>query len=186
MPDEEKKIDYYGTVLAQLRAKRDQLDAAIGAIEALGGVADGTSLAPVTQSPGNRGGSGEIASDAFFGMSVLDATEKLLGVVKKPQSANAIANALEKGGLVHQSGNFTATVYTTLRRAEERGDRVTKVQKNWGLANWYPNRPRTREEPAQSKKAKKKAKKPTAAKVMKPVEVVPTPEASASGAQIAS
>lgn len=174
MADDRQALDVE-PVLAQLRAKRDQLDAAIQAIEALTGeVTAGSGIVP--PSLGGRGIPADvhsIPSDAFFGMSVLDATEKFLNIAKKPQSANAIAAALEKGGLIHQSGNFVATVYTTLRRAEERGDRVIHVQKNWGLANWYPNRPRKTEEPP--KKARK-AKRPAGQRP----KAVPTPKPEGS------
>jgi hypothetical protein len=167
MADEERP-DYYGQVLADLIAKRDQLNIAIAAIEALVGAGGpGSPGTPVVADilVGRRQDSSQgIASDAFFNMSVMDATEKLLKIVKKPQSANAIAKALEDGGLIHQSGNFVATVYTTLRRAAERGDRVTQVQKNWGLAEWYPGRPRNRDDGGHKKQRKAKRPKPAAAR----------------------
>jgi hypothetical protein len=191
---EEERPDYYGQVLADLVAKRDQLNIAIAAIEALIG-AGGPGGSPTTPATSDilggrrQDASQGIASDAFFNMSVMDATEKLLKIVKKPQSANAIAKALEDGGLIHQSGNFVATVYTTLRRAAERGDRVTQVQKNWGLAEWYPGRPRSRDDggPKKQKKAKRPkpaAAKPKAAKESKP-ETASAKEPSSSPAPMA-
>jgi hypothetical protein len=79
------------------------------------------------------------------------AAAKYLGIMKKPQSLTDVSSAFERGGLIHQSKNFITTVYTTLRRAEDRGDRVRRFHKNWALASWYPNRPRALDEAAQPK-----------------------------------
>ena len=124
----------YTAVLADLKARRDKLDAAIRAIEEI--VQGGDVAAAPT------GGNGEIASDAFFQMTVLDAAKKSLGMAKRPRGATAIAEALEQGGLTHRSKSLASTVYTTLKREDDRGGDVMKVGKEWGLAEWYPARPR--------------------------------------------
>jgi len=53
-----------------------------------------------------------------------------------------IADALVRGGITHQSSNFANTMYTTLKREDDRGGNIIKVGKNWGLASWYPGRVR--------------------------------------------
>lgn len=157
---DKKQSDHYAAVLADLRARRAELEIAIIAIEKAMGAAP-SNVAPGVLGggiPARSSGDQTIRPDEFFNMSILDATEKYLNIVKKPQSLNAIVAALTNGGFIHQSKNFGATVFTTLRRAEDRGDRVLRVQKNWGLTGWYPNRPRPMKEELASKKAKKKRK----------------------------
>lgn len=62
---------------------------------------------------------------------------------------------------MHQSKNFGATVFTTLRRAEDRGDRVMRFQTQWALAAWYPNRPRpVKDERPKRGKSRKAVKRP--------------------------
>ncbi len=163
-----KQPDHYAAVLADLRAKRAALDITIRELEQQSGVAPSASSTPLIESTGSQrlpSDGQAIRPDEFFGMNVLDATEKYLNIMKKPQSLGSISNALSQGGLIHQSKNFPATVFTTLRRAEDRSDRVVRFQKQWALASWYPNRPRpVKEEKPKAKKAKKAAKTPKAAK----------------------
>lgn len=120
----------YAAVLADLRARREKLDIAIRAIEEIATLG-GADLSAT---------SGTIRPDSFFGMQVLDAAIKYLKMAKAPKPASDIANALEMGGLTHQSKNFASTVYTTLSRDEDRGGEMVKVGQNWGLAEWYPGR----------------------------------------------
>lgn len=175
---EEKQADYYGAVLADLRAKRSELDAAIAAIERLSGAAP-SSGAPIDLAQPRAGDQGLLRSDAFFNMSILDATQKYLNFMKKPQSLMSVAKALEEHGMIHTSKAWPATVFTTLRRAEERGDRVLRVQKNWALAEWYPNRPKK----ANGAKPTKKRGKASRAKgkVQKIIEVPSAPAGPPSG-----
>lgn len=119
----------YEAVLADLKAKRDQIDAAIAAIEAISGIAVGSA---------RPGGAVAIEGDTFFGMTALEAAIKYLGMVKKVQSPTEIAEALEAGGMTHSSQNLANTLYTTLSRSASHNGPVVKVGKNWGLAEWYP------------------------------------------------
>jgi len=125
-----KDIDY-GAVLADLEQRRAELDAAISAIRQITGQAVATSTSPASLS--------DIPSDAFFGLSILAGAKKYLGMTKRPRKAPDIAAALERGGYLNKSRNFTATVYTTLRRAEDRGGGIVQMpDKAWGLTIWYP------------------------------------------------
>lgn len=79
-----------------------------------------------------------IPSDAFFGMSLVDATKKYLGILKKPQGTKAIVDALERGRLQHSSKSLYSTLFTVLtRRASKDGD-IVKIGLEWGLTEWYP------------------------------------------------
>ncbi len=138
MASEKPQINYKD-VLADLKARRIALDAAIAAIEqmnssgSVGAISEGTTIDYI----------GELPSDAFFGMSVPSATKKFLTMKKKPQSTQEIADALEAGGLTHSSENFTNTVSTSLHRLKKDEEGVVRVSRGkWGLMEWYPGRKR--------------------------------------------
>lgn len=131
----------YGAVLADLKQRREQLDATIATIEQLAGTG---ALAGGQESSGN----GEIRSDSFFKMTIPNAAKKYLRIKKQPQLAPEIARALEQGGYTHQSSDFTQTVATTLLRIWERNGTIVKLpDKRWGLGEWYgtPKPRRTKE-----------------------------------------
>ncbi len=137
----------YEAVLADLRAKRASLDDAITAIEKvqrLGATTSGDGItAAKTIDPSS------IPDDAFFGLSIVEAAKKYLGLVKKKQTIKEIADALDRGGLPHTSSDFVATVATMLRRAND--PELAKVGRgDWGLATWYGNR-RPKQEPVAKK-----------------------------------
>src|SRR5205823_1703028 len=72
-----------------------------------------------------------IPSDAFFGMTIVDAAIKFLRMVgRRPQSTNAIIEAFQRGAL---KGKNYGTVYGVLnRRAKIEGD-IVNVHGDWGL-----------------------------------------------------
>lgn len=78
----------------------------------------------------------DIRSDAFFKLTIADATVKYLRkwADRRPQSVNTIIDALARGGM---KGKGYQTVYKTLvRRSKEKGD-VVNVHGDWGLQEWY-------------------------------------------------
>ncbi|HET6842156.1 MAG TPA: hypothetical protein VFK06_10810 [Candidatus Angelobacter sp.] len=77
---------------------------------------------------------GEIPDAIFFEMSVPDAAEKYLGMVKKEKTTNEIADALLRGGLKSAAKNFPSMVNTILSR----DSRFVKINGQWGLNAWYP------------------------------------------------
>ncbi|MGQ7790793.1 HTH domain-containing protein [Faunimonas sp. B44] len=138
MSAESTGSDPYEVVLADLRSKKDQIEQAIRAIEALRGVApsqrrqDEITSAPVSDldSPG-----------AFLGMSIADAAKKLLAARRQPLRNPDIAAAFKRGGLVLNSKDPVNTVGSVLtRRAHDIGDIVKVDRGTWGLKEWYPNR----------------------------------------------
>jgi len=104
-------IDYQA-VLADLEAKRGQLDAAIAGIKAmLSGVAAENGMASPDGEPGAaivlpapkaRPATGPLSqiieNDTFFGMSTAAAVRKFLAMTKRPQSPRVIADSLHRGG----------------------------------------------------------------------------------------
>ena len=156
------EIDY-SAVLADLKKRRDDLDKAIAGIEQLIGLPassapDANSAETVDGDKVGKGvriplrgtvkaadsplpSSGPIPSDAFFGMSIAQATQKFLTMRKKPATAPEIAEALEQGGLPHQSSRLPNTVNSVLTRNSVGAAPIfAKVKRGtWGLRAWYPN-----------------------------------------------
>lgn len=134
MSTESKDFDPYAVVLADLRAKREQIDQAIQAIEGIRGA-----LAPPAQSPAQ----GSLADEpgAFLGMSISEATRKLLLARKKALTNTEIAAGLQAGGLVLNPNDPINTVGSVLtRRFNQTGDIVRVDRGTWGLKEWYPGR----------------------------------------------
>ncbi len=154
----DQPIDYQ-SVLADLRAKRAALDAAIASMEAFvtGMPSNGSSAAVGT----GRGDPQTIEGDTFFGLSIVDAAKKYLGMVKKPQSVRDIAQALEKGGLTHSSSDFTSTLSTVLSRRDKNVGDIVKVKREWGLVEWYPGFRRGRGTKGQEKQEEQGQEDPT-------------------------
>lgn len=133
----------YENVLADLRAKRDKLNAAIAGIETMLGIVP--TDAPKGDAGANDRGQQEVRFDTFFGLSIPDAVRKLLNMRKRALPTQEIASALETGGLKHQSGAFANTVGSVLNRIDKAGGDIVKVGRaQWGLASWYPNMKRKR------------------------------------------
>jgi hypothetical protein len=141
MPDNELQVDYQ-TVLADLRAKRDELNTAIAAIERLTGISSSQSAAAPNS---NNALSAEVRPDSFFGLSIPDGARKFLKMSKAPKSSKEIADALDKGGLTHSSADFVNTVGSILNRADKNGGDIVRVARGqYGLAEWYPGMKRKR------------------------------------------
>jgi len=125
----------YEVVLTWLRAKHAAVEKAIAGIEELRGLEAATDGGAPTRTLTSGMESGNVASDAFFSLNIADAARKYLTMVKKPQSAQQIADALKQGGFHTTSKNFTVTVYSVLARQED----LTRVKRGqWALIAWYP------------------------------------------------
>jgi hypothetical protein len=133
----------YDLVIADLEAKRAQIDQAIEMMKRLKETMSGisTAVAGVTASvPAPSNGQqpfdiARIASDAFFGLSIGDAAVKFLKMVnRKPQNTKKIIEAFERGGL---KGKTYASVYGVLNRRQDQEKDVVNVHGDWGLKSWY-------------------------------------------------
>jgi hypothetical protein len=137
MSSESKDFDHYAIVLADLKAKRRQIDQAIAAIEAL------HTNTPIKQVMGNATdpvGENDSQND-FLGMSISEATKKLLKTRRKQMTNSEILAALQAGGLVMTSADPLNTVGAIItRRYKEVGDIVKVARGTWGLKEWYPGR----------------------------------------------
>jgi DNA-directed RNA polymerase delta subunit len=133
--------DPYEVVLADLRARKAQIEQAISAIEAIrGGAPTGSSFSGA--SAAQQSTNSDIDSPgAFLGMSIVDAAKKLLAAKRQPLRNPDIAAAFKRGGLAMNSKDAVNTIGSVLtRRANEVGDLVKVDRGTWGLKEWYPNR----------------------------------------------
>jgi hypothetical protein len=112
------------------------IEQAIVAVEGFiaSGLAD--SIGPTASTP--KGAAIEV--DTFIGCNILQAAEKYLQMTGKPaKTTEQIAKALNQGGLTVSEGSIS----TILRRSDNGENPVTRVGRSlWGLASWYPGRPR--------------------------------------------
>lgn len=137
MSDQPQGIDPYDAVLADLKAKRDQIDHAILVLEGLrGGVSLPGLVQPQTGPDADVDGPG-----AFLGMTIPDAAKKLLNARKRALGNADIVAAFKAGGLEMRSVDPLNTIGSVLtRRFNTVGDIVRVGRGVWGLAEWYPNR----------------------------------------------
>lgn len=133
----------YAEVLADLEARRADLDRAIVVIRGLMGQPPPSSAASPETVPGGSGAAGadpqEVRSDSFFGMSIPAASKKYLMMMKNKQSTRQIADALRQGGVHSTSKKFPQMVYNILNRNH---DDFVRVGADWALRGWYPHMPK--------------------------------------------
>ena len=136
------KADPYAIVLADLRAQRDRIDTAIAALEGLRGSA-GSHVKPTaagTVEPPDMIG-GVISDGLLLGMSIADATIKVLSVRKRKMTTPEVLADLKAGGLALSSKDPGNVVNSVLyRRFQSVGDIVRVERGTWGLKSWYPGR----------------------------------------------
>ncbi len=86
--------EHYAAVLADLEARKAQIESAIAAIKMIAAQGGGTSP--------DGGGSTAVGPSAFLSMSIPDATKKYLSSVKQKKSTQEIIDALTAGGLPNE------------------------------------------------------------------------------------
>jgi len=162
--ENEVKIEY-GTILADLEAKRSVLDAAISSLRAAMaagalGATEGTSyvnLAATVVNPSIH--NGEVPAGAFLGKSIAEAAKLYLSIVKSKQTTREIADALLKGGMETTSSNFEGIVHAGLNRERKASGELVRVGKAWALTQWYPSGIRTQAKRTVKKSRRSKAKR---------------------------
>jgi hypothetical protein len=118
----------YKTVLADLIARRDKLDAAISAIQEFVGNGTPTPSAPIKSTV--------TVSREYRGMTIADAAIKFLKTAGSPQSTGIIAEALRLGGINSNSKSMYRTLYNTLNSRMDKHQDITKEGAKWGLSEW--------------------------------------------------
>jgi hypothetical protein len=153
MDSEAPSIDYQA-VRADLIARRDELNAAIAAVERL--LASNVSgpmvsaAIPIESNTKETNSKvqpihSQVQQDSFFGLTIVDAAAKYLKMMKKPQNVEQITDALQRGGYLFQTERPSKTVRAVMHREHSNNGDVVKVGKaTYGLPEWYPNRAKTR------------------------------------------
>jgi DNA-directed RNA polymerase delta subunit len=138
MSDESGMSDPYEAVLNDLYAKRDQINHAIAALEAMRGT-KGSAPTAVASAAQKREANGSVSD--LLGMSIVDAAKKLLAAKRKPLRNPELAALFKEGGLAMNSQEPANTIGSVLtRRFMDVGDVVRVERGTWGLKEWYPNR----------------------------------------------
>lgn len=131
----------YSAVIADLKKRRDELDAMITKLEAL---ASGGAVNSGDTSYENKGDDNSQLSrgdNPYLGMSIIDAAKDVLQSKRKMMSPAEITNEIQRGGLVLSGDNPGNTVASVLnRRQKKHGDVVSPKRGYWGLKDWYPGR----------------------------------------------
>ncbi len=148
----------YSKAIEALKLRRNALDIAIAELEALNTDNVNQDHVPALLEANNLKEptalyTTEIKPDEFWGLSITEAAKKYLNMVKRPRNAKDIARALKAGGNLSTSPHFLTIVRSALKRDSD----FEKVKREWGLAEWYPSRPK-RLEPIEKSKGKKKSK----------------------------
>jgi hypothetical protein len=137
--------DPYDAVLADLRAKKEQIETTIALLESLR--AAGAAAATVPQrgigDAVMRGSKPPeaVGPGAFFGMTIHDAAIKLLRTHHREMQTTELVPELERGGIRLTSSDKVNTVGSILlRRFYTVGDLVRVGRGRWGLQEWYPGR----------------------------------------------
>jgi hypothetical protein len=126
----------YAAVLADLEAKRAELDAAIAAIKA---IIRQTGAMAATAAPVPRiAALSQVPPKAFAGLSTSAAARRLLEMMQRRLTMKEIMQGLQAGGL---KPNKYRNVYAILRQREAYKADVINVNAKWGLAEWNPEIP---------------------------------------------
>ena len=126
----------YAAVLADMQAKRAQLDSAIAAIKVL---MEQTGVMAATAPPVPRIAEiSQVPPHAFVGLSVSAAVRQLLEMMQRRLSVREIMRGLQAGGL---KPSKYRNVYAILRQRESDKADIIKVDRQWGLAEWNPEFP---------------------------------------------
>ncbi len=130
----------FDAAIAALEARREQVNAEIDAdIAKLREIGERMSGVALT-SGATLSVPSKIEKDTFYNMTLPDAAKKFLAMcAKKPQTTNAIIDALEKGGLKKTS---YASMYTSMSRRENNIGDIINVNGDWGLPEWYGKQPK--------------------------------------------
>ena len=136
MSENDASMDVYHTVLKDLKRRKKVIDAAIAGVTALLGESEAALQACLPVPLPKTQESNHVETGSFAGLTLTDAAQRYLDMVKEPQSTAEIAEALERGGYPTRSRNFINTVRSVLARHTKTVGEIVKVHKNWGLAEW--------------------------------------------------
>lgn len=133
--------NHYAAVIADLEAKRDELERSIAMLRQMAGISGAVNVPPNDAQKPDVGPTPTISGDnPFLGMKVHDAAKVILANKRKPMSPSDLVEEMEAGGLL-LTGNKTNSVGSILnRRQKQVGDIVSPQRGMWALKEWYPGR----------------------------------------------
>jgi len=138
-----KETNAYAEVIADLKKRRNELDATIRNLEKLAGIAPTHQISASDDLDVTIHGAVENHADdnPFLGMSIGKAACEVLAAKRDLMSPAEITAAIQDGGVVLSGENPGNTVASVLhRRAKKVGDVVSPKRGRWGLKEWYPGR----------------------------------------------
>jgi hypothetical protein len=146
-----EQANHIDAAIADLQVWMERISTAIETLRTLRAYGDALP-AGLPPTAGQSAKTTEIPHDAFFQMTVPDAADKYLRLMKTTKPSAELAAALLKGGLKSTSQNFQEMIRSILSR----DDRFVRVNTEWGLAEWYTAmRKRTGERRSEGIPAKK-------------------------------
>lgn len=129
----------YAAVLADLRKRRAQLDAAIQAIETVIGTPGGAARAPAPKAPPSDKQS---AAQCFVGLSVIDAAKKHLQRTGHSLRTTQILSALQDGGVALTGKSPINSLGAVLNSNLRKGAGLVRERRGvWALAAWQATQP---------------------------------------------
>jgi len=126
----------YAAVLADLEAKRAEIDSAIAAIKTI--IRQTGALAATAPAVPRIRSLTQVPPKAFVGLSTSAAARRLLEMMQRRLTMKEIMQGLQAGGL---KPNKYRNVYAILRQREAYKADVINVNARWGLAEWNPEIP---------------------------------------------
>ena len=141
------ELSAYEAAIRDLEAERQEIDALIDGLR--------RRLDKAAGARGETGSSANISDDAFFGMTVADASRKYLSIVKQTKTTAEIAAGLLQGGLKTSATDLPNTVRAIIGQRDE----FMRVNGKWGLSVWYPGAKRSKQGREESESAKPKKPK---------------------------
>ena len=125
----------YQSVLADLKGRRDRLNAAISAVEQIIGELES---APRQQQDSVAAPALPRSSPRLYrNKTIGDSIVHYLGLVGEPKPPADIVRALRDGGIRSKSKSLYRTAYSTMKQRAKRTDSdIVKVGSRWGLKKW--------------------------------------------------
>src|SRR5438128_732883 len=154
--------------LNELRKRREQLDRAIEALEAVSSFVDlpSSSISAAVGIAEGKSSANAKSVDAseimkliyegqFFNKSQTQAAKEILNLVKRPLKTPVLSEALIKSGMKV----YTPSLYTAFKRSP---DFILVLPNTWGLKEWYPGGIKSikAEKKSKRRERKKKVSKP--------------------------
>lgn len=134
MTTEHKAGVDYTAVLADLEAKKTEIENTIKGIQAIMRIAPSAGTGGIDVGHPTSHQPHTLRDNSFFGMTVMKAIKAYLGMTHRtPRAIQEIVDSLGRGGLPTNPNSVSSILS---RKADSEG--VINVGRKWGLQEWYP------------------------------------------------